>query len=56
MVKLDEDEATPELRVRKVFKIMDKDEDGYITLEEFREGSKVDPSIISALNIYDGLV
>lgn len=56
MVKLNEDEATPESRVRKIFQVMDKDEDGYITLEEFREGSKVDPSIISALNIYDGLV
>ncbi|CCH58075.1 hypothetical protein TBLA_0A02770 [Henningerozyma blattae CBS 6284] len=56
MVKLSPDEATPELRVQKIFKLMDKDEDGYITLEEFREGSKVDPSIIGALNLYDGLV
>lgn len=56
MVKLSEDEATPELRVKKIFKLMDKDEDGYITLEEFKEASKVDPSIIGALNLYDGLV
>ncbi|CCE63263.1 hypothetical protein TPHA_0E01700 [Tetrapisispora phaffii CBS 4417] len=56
MVKLSEDEATPELRVNKIFKIMDKDDDGYITLEEFREGSKVDPSIVGALNLYSGLV
>ncbi|KAH3900254.1 frequenin SCDLUD_003226 [Saccharomycodes ludwigii] len=56
MVKLNEDEATPELRVRKIFKIMDKNEDGFITLDEFKEGSKVDPSILSALNLYDGLV
>ncbi|AGO13495.1 AaceriACL163Wp [[Ashbya] aceris (nom. inval.)] len=56
MVKLSEDEATPELRVKKIFKLMDKNEDGYITLDEFREGSKVDPSILSALNLYDGLV
>ncbi|CCF58531.1 hypothetical protein KAFR_0E03800 [Kazachstania africana CBS 2517] len=56
MVKLPEDEATPELRVKKIFQLMDKDEDGYITLNEFREGSKVDPSIIGALNLYDGLV
>lgn len=56
MVKLNEDEATPELRVKKIFRLMDKNEDGCITLEEFREGSKVDPSIVSALNLYDGLV
>lgn len=56
MVKLSDDEATPELRVKKIFHTMDKNEDGYITLEEFREGSKVDPSIINSLNLYDGLV
>lgn len=56
MVKLSDDEATPELRVKKIFSTMDKNEDGYITLEEFREGSRVDPSIINSLNLYDGLV
>ncbi|SCU93344.1 LAMI_0E14026g1_1 [Lachancea mirantina] len=56
MVKLEDDEATPELRVKKIFKLMDKNEDGSISLDEFREGSKVDPSIVSALNLYDGLV
>ena len=56
MVTLNEDEATPEMRVKKIFKLMDKNEDGYITLDEFREGSKVDPSIIGALNLYDGLI
>jgi Ca2+-binding EF-hand superfamily protein len=56
MVKLNDDEATPELRVQKIFKLMDKDENGEISLDEFREGSKIDPSIIGALNLYDGLV
>ncbi|CAB4253750.1 similar to Saccharomyces cerevisiae YDR373W FRQ1 N-myristoylated calcium-binding protein that may have a role in intracellular signaling through its regulation of the phosphatidylinositol 4- kinase Pik1p [Maudiozyma barnettii] len=56
MVQLDKEETTPELRVKNIFKLMDKDEDGYITLAEFREGSKVDPSIISAISLYDGLV
>uniref|UniRef100_A0A060T4W9 Calcium-binding protein NCS-1 n=1 Tax=Blastobotrys adeninivorans TaxID=409370 RepID=A0A060T4W9_BLAAD len=56
MVKLPEDESTPEKRVQKIFKLMDKDHDGEITLEEFREGSKVDPTIVSALSLYDGLV
>jgi Ca2+-binding EF-hand superfamily protein len=56
MVKLPEDESTPEKRVRKLFRLMDRNEDNEITWEEFREGSKVDPTIVSALNLYDGLV
>lgn len=56
MVKLSDDEATPELRVEKIFRLMDKDKDGQITLDEFRDGSKIDPSIVGALNLYDGLV
>lgn len=56
MVELHEDEATPELRVQKIFNLMDKDKNGEISLDEFREGSKVDPSIVTALNLYDGLV
>lgn len=35
---------------------MDKDCDGYLTLEEFREGSKKDSTIVQALSLYDGLV
>lgn len=56
MVELNEDEATPELRVQKIFNLMDKDKNGEISLDEFREGSKIDPSIVTALNLYDGLV
>ncbi|QSL66507.1 hypothetical protein MERGE_000887 [Pneumocystis wakefieldiae] len=56
MVKLPEDEDTPEKRVNKIFKMMDKDCDGYLTLEEFREGSKKDSTIVQALSLYDGLV
>ena len=35
---------------------MDKDENGSLDFEEFKEGSKRDPTIVSALNLYDGLV
>jgi Ca2+-binding EF-hand superfamily protein len=56
MVSLPKDESTPELRVDKIFALMDKDKDGKITMEEFREGSKKDSSIITALTLYDGLV
>ncbi|PGH23585.1 calcium-binding protein NCS-1 [Polytolypa hystricis UAMH7299] len=56
MVKLPEDEDTPEKRVRKIFRMMDKDENGSLDLAEFKEGSKRDETIVSALSLYDGLV
>lgn len=40
MVKLPEDEDTPQKRVAKIFRMMDKDENGSLTMEEFREGSQ----------------
>jgi len=56
MVKLPADEDTPEKRVKKIFRIMDKDENSGLDMEEFKEGSKRDGTIISALSLYDGLV
>jgi Ca2+-binding EF-hand superfamily protein len=56
MVKLPEDEDTPEKRVRKIFSMMDKDENGSLDMAEFKEGSKRDETIVSALSLYDGLV
>ncbi|QIW98885.1 hypothetical protein AMS68_004403 [Peltaster fructicola] len=56
MVKLPEDEDTPEKRVDKIFKLMDKDRNGTLSKEEFKEGSKKDETIVSALSLYDGLV
>lgn len=56
MINLPPDEATPEQRVKKLFKMMDKNEDGQISLHEFQEGAKSDPQILSALQLYDGLV
>ncbi|KNC48167.1 calcium-binding protein NCS-1 [Thecamonas trahens ATCC 50062] len=56
MVKLPEDEDTAEKRVDKIFRQMDKDVDERLTLEEFKEGSRNDPSIIQALQLYDGLI
>ncbi|CRK36445.1 hypothetical protein BN1708_007044 [Verticillium longisporum] len=53
---LPEDEDTPEKRVRKIFRMMDKDENGSLDMEEFKEGSKRDETIVSALSLYDGLV
>lgn len=56
MVKLPPDEDTPEKRVKKIFKMMDKDENGFLDKEEFTEGSKRDETIVSALSLYDKLV
>jgi neuronal calcium sensor 1 len=33
-----------------------QDKDGRLTIDEFREGSKKDPTIVQALSLYDGLV
>ncbi|KAI1470791.1 uncharacterized protein F4812DRAFT_456805 [Daldinia caldariorum] len=51
MVKLPEDEDTPEKRVRKIFRMMDKDENGSLDMDEFKEGSKRDETIVSALSL-----
>jgi len=56
MVKLPADEDTPEKRVNKIFTLMDKNHDGKLSMDEFREGSKQDPTIVQALSLYDGLV
>lgn len=51
IIDLPKDEDTPEKRVTKIFKQMDKNKDGKLTMEEFREGSKCDPWIVQALAI-----
>ena len=55
-VALPADEATPEQRVEKIFAAMDKNADGKLTKDEFREGARKDTSIMQALSLYDGLV
>ncbi|GAA5855004.1 hypothetical protein JCM8547_002341 [Rhodosporidiobolus lusitaniae] len=56
MVKLPPDEDTAEKRVNKIFALMDLNKDHQLTFEEFKEGSKKDPTIVQALSLYDGLV
>jgi Ca2+-binding EF-hand superfamily protein len=56
MVKTGTDEDTPEKRVNKIFDAMDTNKDGKLSFDEFKEGSRHDPTILNTLSLYEGVV
>lgn len=56
MVKLNSDEATPELRSKKIFGYLGKLESDFLSLDDFKIISERDSKILQGLDLYGSLV
>lgn len=57
LVEMPKDEATPEMRAMKLFAAAEKDpETDFLDFSDFKRIVKSDPSLITSLNSYEGLV
>lgn len=55
LVKMNEDEMTAELRVNRIFELMDVDGDDLISLDEFISGVQADPEVMRLLLQMDSI-
>lgn len=45
-------DESPNVRVDRIFELLDSNRDNKLSLQEFKEGSEQDPKIVQALSLY----
>ncbi|GMM36491.1 frequenin [Saccharomycopsis crataegensis] len=56
MVRLNNDEATPELRAKKIFGLVNKDVNDMLDMDDFKVICEKDNQVLRGLDLYGGLV